>query len=236
MVVEDDLIIREGISKIIRGLNKDINIFSATSGKEAYTYLKDNHVDCFLLDINIDDYSGIELAKKIREIDEYVITPIIFITAEYKYEMTAYRDFHSYCYLKKPFSKEELEKLLDKVLNKGIIKNKEKDSIQIKTKKINYIIELKDVLFIERINRKTNIQMKNEIVEINQSLNSIEEVLNEELFRCHRSYIVNRNYIEKIDKSKSIIYLKGDFKVPIGIRYRDIVFSWSQIIEYKNAD
>ena len=46
--------------------------------KKLLRYAEDINYDIFLLDIQLKDYSGFELAKEIRNIDNYKLTPIVF--------------------------------------------------------------------------------------------------------------------------------------------------------------
>ncbi|WP_229775528.1 response regulator [Anaerosalibacter bizertensis] len=62
----------------------------------------------FLLDIQLKDYSGFELAKEIRNIDNYKLTPIIFVTAIPTRELMAFKEIHCYDYIVKPFKEEEI--------------------------------------------------------------------------------------------------------------------------------
>ena len=57
------------------------HISKATNGYEALDILQKEKFDLILLDIMMPDISGIEVLKKIRQINEHKITPVIMITA-----------------------------------------------------------------------------------------------------------------------------------------------------------
>ena len=68
--------------------------------------IAEHHADIALLDINMPDMNGIELAARIKEISPD--TAIIFVTGYSEYAVEAFR-LHAAGYLMKPVAKEELE-------------------------------------------------------------------------------------------------------------------------------
>ena len=54
------------------------------------------------------------------------------------------------------------------------------------------------------------------------SLKKLLEMINDSKFiQCHKSYILNTNYIEKIDKANNLIYLRNNMgTIPIGKKFR----------------
>jgi len=57
------------------------HLISANSGEEALELLEKNEVDLILLDIQMPGMDGYETARKIKQMERYQNTPIIFITA-----------------------------------------------------------------------------------------------------------------------------------------------------------
>ena len=47
-------------------IDEKINIFTATSGKDAIETIKNNHIDLLLLDIKMPDMDGIETLEQLR--------------------------------------------------------------------------------------------------------------------------------------------------------------------------
>jgi DNA-binding response OmpR family regulator len=79
-----------------------VNIF--TNSKEALSNFKANVYKLALLDIKMPEMDGIELAEKLREIDNKI--KICFITAfDLDYQTI---NKYSYCIIKKPISIEDL--------------------------------------------------------------------------------------------------------------------------------
>ena len=85
-----------------------------TEPKEALSWTMDHPVDLALLDIDMPNMSGLQLAERIRRISPRV--SIIFITAFRKYALDAY-DVHPTSYLLKPFDQARLVKEVEYALS-----------------------------------------------------------------------------------------------------------------------
>lgn len=78
-VVDDHSIVRDGIEAMLQGVEyiQAVGLFG--SGKEFFTYLKDNMPDVVLLDISLPGMNGIEIARVISE--QYKETKILMLSA-----------------------------------------------------------------------------------------------------------------------------------------------------------
>jgi len=78
LVVDDDLLVRKLVSKILQrgGLACD----TAQSGTEALALLPQSSPDLILCDIMMPGMNGIEFCKRLRESDPYADLPLIFFT------------------------------------------------------------------------------------------------------------------------------------------------------------
>jgi len=82
----------------------------AESGQEALELIYKNHFSLFILDVMMSEMNGFELAEKIREIEKYKLTPIIFITGIYHDTSSMFKGYESGAvdYLFKPIKKDIL--------------------------------------------------------------------------------------------------------------------------------
>ena len=78
LVVEDDETQRNGIRELIG--NESARLIEAPDAQTALDKLRNEHVDCVVLDLMLPDMSGFELIEKIRDENEHV--PIIVYTAK----------------------------------------------------------------------------------------------------------------------------------------------------------
>lgn len=125
LYVEDD---KEALADVVFLLKKSFaKIYTAEDGEEGLQSFKNNSIDVALLDINIPKISGLELATKIRELDENI--PILFLTAHSETpKLLNAISLRAISYIIKPFDIDELKNSIYKavkIVNKDkVINNK----------------------------------------------------------------------------------------------------------------
>lgn len=225
VIVEDDINISDLIYKTINEIYPNTESVIFENAKDALDYANFNNIDIFLLDIQLNDYKGTLLANQIRLIDKYKYTPIVFITALANEELYAYREIKSYSFLTKPFTKDELLKTITDVVEYKKHLNPESKKLKITQKLFVFEYDLKGIIYIESFGKKLEIHLnKGSEVISGYSLKSIFELIDDSSFiQCHKSYIVNKNYVEKIDKVNKIIYLSNLENILVGKKFESNV-------------
>ena len=145
LLVEDN---PDAVKRIIRYINKifaELDVISFPEAGDALQYAKANDISLFILDIQLEDYKGTNLAKQLRELPEYKYTPIIFETALAGEELSAYRDVKCYSFLVKPFGEEEFAAAFRDALGLSKQMNQQAKTIQIEQKQ--FILEYLDYAF-----------------------------------------------------------------------------------------
>lgn len=162
-----------------------------------------NSIDILLLDVQMKDINGLETARKIRKFDTNV--NIIFITAiidfiQQGYEVKAYR------YLLKPIKYEIFCKNILTCIEeihenyKNYLTFKDANSFEIVRVPVN------SILYIETESRFVQIHTDKMIYKYSSTLNKLEkQLLNENFYRCHRSYLININKVKRIKQNTVII-------------------------------
>ncbi|HEX5168868.1 MAG TPA: response regulator, partial [Cyclobacteriaceae bacterium] len=86
LIVEDNNIESSQIAKIIQ----DNNIYAtvASTGSEAFSFIKSTNPDCIILDYNLPDISGKALVKKVSQIKERLTPVIIYSGKDFTKEET----------------------------------------------------------------------------------------------------------------------------------------------------
>lgn len=138
LVVEDDQMIREGISEYLSEFG--YTIIQAKDGKEALSKF-DNDINLAILDIQIPFVNGLEVLKEIRKTSKL---PILILTAfsDEEYKIDAFTNLAD-GYIEKPFSLPVLKARVDSLIKKnfGRIEKFEYKSIEVNftsyTAKIN---------------------------------------------------------------------------------------------------
>lgn len=226
MIIEDNIKQRKYIVECARAINPAIEIYETGSGIEAYKILTSKDIDAFFIDIQLEDYDGIDLSKRIRKIKHYQFVPIVFITGVVSREMMAFHSVHCYDYIIKPFSENKLKKVLKSILIDYIDQEiEEEPKLEIEYKGVKQIINVSDILFVEVKSRKISITTKYEEIQYKHiPLTTFVENLPECFVQVHQSFVINGNYIEKCDYVQKIIKLKGNNTyIPIGIKYTHIL-------------
>jgi DNA-binding LytR/AlgR family response regulator len=190
---------------------------------DAMDFLSSNPVDLIFLDIHMPDLSGIEFTRILENRPK-----IIFTTAYEKYALEGFK-LEAVDYLLKPFSYEEFfkaakkaEKLLrleHSAQTEEIEANNEFLFLksEYKIRRINF----NEIKYIEGLKDYVKVYLQNEdkpILSLN-SLKSLETKLPESKFmRVHRSFIVNLDKIEIIERSRIVF---GKTYIPVSDQYKD---------------
>ena len=207
--VKQQEILEQYIDKILTEITKDYEILTFISGEELLENYPEN-VDIFLLDIKMDKLNGMEIAKKIREIDKKEVE-IIFTTSLVKYIQDGY-EVRAYRYLLKPIKFDDLKKHLTSCIKE--INEKKENYIVVNGKNDVYKINISHITYVEIQNKDMTIHTIDKDYNIKMSIDKIEKELSiYNFFRCHKSFLVNISYIENIKQYIAILENKDE--VPI---------------------
>ncbi len=223
LIVEDNEIICDCLKSLVKSVDPSQDVYSTGYAGIALEYAQNNAIDVFLLDIELLDYSGTILAEKIRKIDAYKMSPIIFITSDAKLELEAYRNAQCYKFITKPFKSEEVKETLKTVIQHGIKAPVAEEKLLLKQKGYTISVFQKDILYFESRNRKLLAVTIHEEIEISKhTLGGILAEVNKEFFQCHKGFIINSSWIYCVDKTQQLIMLRENRgSVPYGEKYKD---------------
>lgn len=214
LILEDKKSHREALHKIVSDITQDIMIYMASDIQKAYQITMENHIHLFLVDIILcpetpGDVLGLTFAQEIRKIKKYQFTPLVFITSLEDPKLYSYSHLNCLGYIEKPFSTEQIRKIVLKALRFPVQDDIERFAY-FRKDGIVYAKCIRDIIYIENVRRKVVIHCKNDVLEI--PYKTCEEILKEmdsNLFiQCSRYAIINRNYIEEIDYTNRYIKLK----------------------------
>ena len=119
MIVDDSATMRKIIMRTVRmsGLEFD-RTEEAGDGNEALEKLNGGPVDIMLCDINMPEMSGMELVKKVRELDSCADTKIIMVSTESSQEtIDGVIADGANGYITKPFTPEKFQEKLSPFMN-----------------------------------------------------------------------------------------------------------------------
>ena len=228
LIVEDELIIAEDVKRMLSKMGYDI-VGNAMDFNEAIAILENVVPDLILLDINLNGKKdGIDLANAINR--NYKI-PFVYTTS-YSDSVTLERAkaTHPINYLVKPFKEEQLFTAIELALHKlseteskatDMAKSNDaiviKDALFIKDKFKYTKLNINDILWIKSDGNYLEIQTTSKEELIRATLSNFIEKLNSDVFfKTHKSYIVNLDYLTKLETHSVTIV---DKQIPISKNY-----------------
>jgi DNA-binding LytR/AlgR family response regulator len=189
---------------------------------DAVDFMANEPIDLIFVDIQMPDLTGIEFARVIPKGPK-----VIFTTAYEKYALEGFR-LEVVDYLLKPFSYEEFFKAVQKALRLIRLEQTTMNQVEAnneflflkseyKIRRINF----NDILYIEGLKDYVKVYTKNDPKPILSltSLKLLESKLPVVTFmRVHRSFIVNLEKIETIERSRIIF---GKVYIPVSDQYKN---------------
>ena len=186
-----------------------------TNAIEGLEYIKSNPVQVVFLDINMPDLSGIDLAELLPS-----DVQVIFTTAYSDFAVKGF-ELNAMDYLLKPFSFPRFLKACQKAQEWISLHESDKDShLFIKTSEGIARVDFDELLYCESQGNYVNFQLENHKIVSRMTLSQEQKVLPPFFFRTHRSFLANRNLVNRIEKHQ--LHLKGH-TVPISSSYADEV-------------
>ncbi len=189
---------------------------------EALQQMQHQSIDLLFLDIQMPDVNGIEFSKTLSD-----KVKVIFTTAFEQYALEGFK-VNALDYLLKPFNYQEFLKAamkaktwFDLVESKAASPAVIKDSLLVNSDYKLVKINLKDVLYFEGLKDYVKIYLEGVTrpVMTLMTLKSLEEQLpTDQFMRVHRSYIVNLDRINAIERSAILI---DKASIPIADKYKD---------------
>ncbi len=223
LIVEDNEIHTNALQAIINDLHKDVKVYCANTVEKGYEIALKYQIHLFLIDIILDthipgDVSGMDYAEKIRRIEEYKFTPIVFITSLEDSKFYSYNQINCLDYIEKPFSVARVSGTILHALEFPVVEDDDKH-VYFRKDGVLYSIYARDIIYIFNSRRKIKIFCVNDNLEIPYKTNKeILEKLNSKSFvECSRRCIVNKKYIKQIDYTNRYIRLENiDEPIEIG--------------------
>ena len=213
IIVDDEEPARKLIANFLKE-NPDFEIIDeCAEGFSAVKKINELQPDLVFLDIQMPKLTGMEVLELLDN-----IPLIVFVTAYDEFAVKAF-ELNAIDYLLKPYSKkrfaETLEKVKDKFykkiipsekydnLKKSINHKKNSERIAVKNRSKIEVIPVEQIMLFEAQDDYVQIYSDKSKYLKNMTMKYLEAHLNKEIFvRVHRSYIVNINFIERIEKAE----------------------------------
>ena len=151
--------------------------------------------DAVFLDIYMPGLSGIDAARRLQAMDSGLC--LIFVTRSREHGLVSY-ELRVTDYLLKPFTQQDVDGAVDYFLKKYAADLR---SFRVRTSWEELDVRFRDVRFIEVRDHQAIVHTRIQELTVWRSLDELEETMDDPRFlRCHRSYLVNLDYVRSLDK------------------------------------
>jgi DNA-binding LytR/AlgR family response regulator len=200
------------------------------SALEARKFLENDTVDAIFCDINMPDLNGMDFVKSLA-----VPPLVVFTTAYSEYAVEGFR-VNAVDYLLKPFGLQDFQRAANRIRDRldnapRVVGSSVADTpaspadtpdvLFLKTDYRIVKVNISDIRYIEGMSEYLKVWLDTDAKPIITllSMKKMEERLPANFMRIHRSYIVNLNKIEEVNKNRVI--LDKDTYLPIGDLYKE---------------
>jgi DNA-binding LytR/AlgR family response regulator len=213
LIVDDEPLAQDILETYIIRNRQLVLVKKCSNAIEAFSILHTEKIDLVFLDIKMPGINGIDFMRSLKN------APALIFTTAFAHHAVEGFELDAVDYLLKPFTYERFSKAIDKLLR---IQHTEPEAkkeytyfkvsgrlIRILHKDIRYARSVKDYILIHTTsgNHLTHMTMK-----------YLADLLPAEIFvRVHRSFLVNKNAVESIEKDNIKI---GNEMIPVGENYR----------------
>lgn len=206
------------------------------SALEARQIMENELIDAIFIDINMPDLSGMEFVRQLA------LPPIIVFTTAYaEYAVESYK-VDAVDYLLKPFGLDDFRRAAEKVKKVYELQQTLPSTSPIVSIPAGEVVEGNTSLFLKTEHRMVRISVDDiryvegmseyvkfffdsqKPITVLLSMKKLEEQLPAYFMRIHRSYIVNLNKIQEVNKNRVII--DPSSYLPIGDLYRERFNDW----------
>jgi len=204
IISDDDTTTRILIRQFIEKLPYVTVVAEAANGEELVDFIIRERPHLVLADIKMPELNGMNAIKECLKLQPKL--KFIFVTCYDEFAVEAF-NIKAVDYVVKPILRlrlyeaiERAKSLIELEMNSDAnIIHKSKQKIQVKINKSTYLISNDDILFIEKLGRKSAIHTVNQ--NVLETYDDIEGFQKIDLVKTHRSYLVNLSKISKITKT-----------------------------------
>lgn len=192
------------------------------TGEEFLVCFEKGKYELILSDIYMDRISGIDMARNIRLADEDCF--IVFLTISNSFAQESY-ELNSFNYIVKPVAEEKFFDTLMRIEDK-IRKNNTTLHVTAKgSGSIKLSIPFNKIMYIDIVNRNVCVHMKDNIIEISETLSECGKqlLINDNFCNCCKGVIVNFEYVRKVFNTDFL--MENNDLVPIKKRYNQDIKS-----------
>ena len=213
LIVDDEPHARRHLKNLLSADEDVETIYECKNGKQVLEFLVNKVPNVIFLDINMPGINGVEVATRLKTVDTF----IIFSTAYDQYALKAF-ELEAFDYLLKPFENKRFYEVLKRVKS-AVEKNYQAQFSEkfaslykeynneimphltefvIKEKRFEHKVSVNEILYLESSSIYVVLHLQNKTVLYRTAMNLLEQQLPPFFVRIHRSFIVNKEYVESV--------------------------------------
>lgn len=240
LIVDDERLVREAIRNGLTGLRDAEIIGECESGQQAIEAIRSQAPDLILLDIHMQDMTGLEV---VRQLGPERMPAVVFITAYEEHAVKAF-ELNAVDYILKPFEKERLVESIQRARERistrnghaladrlrALLDGKQQgwpERLVVRNGERYEIVPVDAIDWIESANNYAQLHCGAKLYLINETLTSLERRLEPAKFvRVHRGRVVNLTRIAIVHPLFGGTYeleLRGGVHITTGRQYRHAI-------------
>lgn len=239
IAVDDEVLALKKIKRYAEKIDYLNLLGTFDNALSTFSFLRENHIDLIFLDIQMDEFTGIQLLETIKDPPYVILT-----TAFDEFALKAY-ELDVMDYLLKPIPFERFVKAVEKVYARFLkdtnaqSKPARQEIIPVQTEKPEYTfvksgnktvkMYFSKILYIEGMRDYLQIHTEDSKIMTLLNFKTIQDLLDPQKFiRVHKSYIVS---IDKIDYIENNAIKIRDKLIPVSNSYK---IAFNSILSKKN--
>jgi DNA-binding LytR/AlgR family response regulator len=247
LIMENDYLLAESLSEVLKEFGYRVVGISNT-GEGALKLVNEHKPDVLIADINLDgSMDGIQATEAIKK--SHSLCVIFFTIEDDHFAFQKANKTSPDSYLTKPYSNKgvifSIEKALER--NKNVLSTAPEQKVLYENQTFfihvgrkgrqGYYqkIGVENILFIQADSSYSKIFLEggtSEVVSIPSS--KLERQLkNSGVIRVHKSYLVNKDKVQKIDKDSRVLTIIGQHSVPYSRDKASLIDDWFRILYTK---
>lgn len=177
----------------------------------------DRAFDVVILDIQMAGMDGMETARQLRS--RGFRGYLIFVTVLGEMVFRSF-EVQAYDYLVKPVGKEQFERTMERLLA-SLMQREAGKKLLVQRGYDSSIIAFDEIVYCEITGRKIYLHLvSSEVIGYYDKIENLETKLDRRFYRCHRSYLINMEYLRGY--SNGAAKLEGGAEIPVSrLRSKD---------------
>lgn len=219
LIVDDEPIARSILEKYVAKTPMLTLAGSLDNALEVIGQLSDGDIDLMFLDINMPEFTGIDLLKSMRN------PPAVIITTAYtEYGAESY-EYEVVDYLMKPIPFDRFLKAVQKALTNNkksteldITGEKDPGFIFLKEDHLTHKVLFQEIRYVQAYGNYLKVHLEGKVLLVRKTISELETESTGRLIRIHKSYLINLSQL--ISTEGNEVLMAEAQRLPIGKVYK----------------